>query len=111
LNTAEALAAIFEYVREVNTSLDGGEFQEENRWDAAHVLEVFDGVFDVLKRSDRAEPMAEKNGSGELRLSDIDIHELNAERNQAKKSRNFMRADEIRKSLQGKGIILEDTKE
>jgi cysteinyl-tRNA synthetase len=111
LNTAEALAAIFEYVREVNTALDGGEFQEENRWDAARVLEVFDSIFDVLKRSDRAVPAAEKNGSGALALSDIQIDEMIAERNQAKKSRNFTRADEIRKSLQERGIILEDTKE
>src|SRR5581483_6749789 len=111
LNTAEALAAIFEYVREVNSALDAGEFREENRWDAARVLEVFDGVFDVLKRGDRAQAAAERNGAGEVALSDVEIDELIAQRTQAKKSRDFSRADEIRKSLQDKGIILEDTKE
>ncbi len=42
LNTAEALAAVFEYVRAMNTALDEKQFQEENRWDAARVLEIFD---------------------------------------------------------------------
>ncbi len=52
LNTAEALGAIFEYVREVNAALDRGELLEDNRWDAARVLEVFDSIFDVLKPSE-----------------------------------------------------------
>ncbi len=52
LNTAEALAAIFEYVRAMNTAIDEGQFREENRWDAARVLEIFDGVFDILKPGD-----------------------------------------------------------
>ena len=51
LNTAEALAAIFEYVRAMNTALDENQFQEDNRWDAARVLEIFDSIFDVLKPS------------------------------------------------------------
>ena len=51
LNTAEGLAAIFEYVRAMNTALDDDQFQEDNRWDTAKVLEVFDTVFDVLKPS------------------------------------------------------------
>ena len=51
LNTAEALAAIFEYVRAVNTAMDENQFCEENRWEAAKVLEIFDSVFDVLKPS------------------------------------------------------------
>ncbi len=54
LNTAEALAAIFEYVRAINTAIDQDRFCEENRWEAAKVLEVFDGVFDVLKPYDRS---------------------------------------------------------
>src|SRR5581483_6266219 len=47
LNTAEAQAAIFEYVRAMNTAIDEDRFQEENRWDAARVLEIFDSIFDV----------------------------------------------------------------
>ncbi len=108
LNTAEALAAVFEYVREVNKALDEGHFQEENRWDAARVLEVFDTVFDVLKPSDAL--LAAKQGK-EAILSDAEIEAIIAERTSAKRTRDFARADTIRISLMDKGVILEDTKE
>jgi len=104
LNTAEALAAIFEYVRAVNTSLDENHFQEDNRWDAAKVLEVFDTVFDVLKPTP---PSAAKTDG----LSDSEIDALIAERNEAKKAKNFKRSDEIRNLLLEKSILLEDTKD
>ena len=104
LNTAEALAAIFEYVRAMNTALDDNQFHEENRWDAARVLEVFDTVFDVLKPT----PANAAKASGP---SDAEIEALIEERNQAKKSKNFKRSDEIRNLLLEKGILLEDTKD
>ncbi len=112
LNTAEALAAVFEYVRTVNTSIDEGQFLDENRWEAAKVLEVFDLVFDVLKRSDTLPSVNGDTGAdGGPSLSDRQIEALIEERTQAKKSRNFQRSDEIRKELAEQGIILEDTKD
>jgi cysteinyl-tRNA synthetase len=104
LNSAEALAAIYEYVRAMNTALDENQFQEDNRWDAGKVLEIFDSVFDVLKPS--APAAAVEDG-----LKDADIDALIAERNDAKKSKNFKRSDEIRNLLLEKGILLEDTKD
>ena len=109
LNTAEALASIFEYVREVNTAVDEGEFREENRWDAARVLEIFDTVFDVLKPSNPVPDSA--NGAGGPSLSDTEVETLITKRTQAKKSRDFALSDEIRKLLQEKGVTLEDTKD
>ncbi len=44
-------------------------------------------------------------------LSDARVEELIAERNAAKKARNFARSDQIRQELLDAGIILEDTKE
>jgi cysteinyl-tRNA synthetase len=112
LNTAEALAAIFEYVRAINTAIDENHLQEENRWEAAKVLELFDSVFDVLKSPERP-PFATSDGGPEPvpSLTDAQIEALIEERTQAKKSRNFKRADEIRADLQEKGITLEDTKD
>ena len=112
LNTAEALAAIFEYLRAMNTAIDDNNFHEENRWDAARVLEVFDGVFDVLKPSDIStgqQPV--EAGQRVPSLSDSEIEAFIEERTQVKKARNFARADEIRALLHEKGIVLEDTKD
>jgi len=102
LNTAQALAAVFEYVREMNTALDENQFCEGNRWeDAARVLEVFDRIFDVLKPSALAKPT----------LSDTEIEERIAERMRAKQARDFARADAIRAELLEQGVIIEDTKD
>jgi cysteinyl-tRNA synthetase len=107
LNTAEALAAVFEYVRAINTALDENQFQEENRWDAARVLEIFDSIFDVLKPSG-----GPAGGTVEVAVpSNGEIDGYITERQQAKKSRDFARADQIRALLESKGILLEDTKE
>jgi cysteinyl-tRNA synthetase len=112
LNTAEALAAIFEYVRAMNSALNDGQFKEENRWDAARVLEIFDRIFDVLKPGDIAGITAEETGTdGLLPLSDPEVEAYIEQRADAKKSRDFARADEIRLLLQERGVVLEDTKE
>jgi cysteinyl-tRNA synthetase len=100
LNTAEALAAVFEYLRDANIALDAGEFHAGNLAGARALLELFDSVFEVLKPSAAADGIAEN-----------EIEQLIAERTAAKKSRNFARADEIRNQLLEAGVILEDTKD
>jgi cysteinyl-tRNA synthetase len=100
LNTAEALAAVFEYVRETNSAMDSGEFRAGNVASAQSLLEHFDSVFDVLRVT------VQDTG-----LSDARIEELIAERNAARKSRDFKRSDAIRDELAASGVILEDTKE
>jgi cysteinyl-tRNA synthetase len=110
LNTAEALAAIYEYVRAMNTAIDQNQFREENRWDAARVLEVFDSIFDVLKPS---EPDAGESGETPETgpPADSEIERLVEERTAAKKARDFQRADAIRAELLDRGVVLEDTKD
>jgi len=100
LNTAEALAAIFEYVRDTNSNMDAGEFREGNRAAALELFARFDSIMDVLK------PTVREDGITEAR-----IDALIAERVQAKKTKNFKRSDEIRAELLEGGVILEDTKE
>ena len=100
LNTAEALAAVFEYVRDTNTMMDAGQFRAGNAAGALGLLSKFDAIFDVLTPSQKA------GGIG-----DAAVDALVSERTQAKKSKNFARADEIRKQLTEAGIILEDTKD
>jgi cysteinyl-tRNA synthetase len=100
LNTAEALGAIFEFVRETNTAMDAERFKQANVGPALELLAHFDSIFDVLRP-----------GMQEGAMTDAEIESLVAERAQAKKSRNFARSDEIRNLLLDKGVVLEDTKD
>ena len=98
LNTAEALGAIFEYIRDANSAMDSGEFRSGNVPAALDLLQLFDSVFDVLSPSATAG------------ISDAKVNALVAERTAAKKARDFARADQIRDQLLEQGIVLEDTK-
>ena len=99
LNTAEALAAVFEYVRDANSAMDSGEFRAGNVPAALAFLARFDSIFDVLK------PTAQEG-----QLTDAAVDALIEERAAAKKAKNFARADQVRQQLLDQGIILEDTK-
>jgi cysteinyl-tRNA synthetase len=99
LNTAGALAAAFEYVRDTNTAMDSGDFRSGNAAAALQLFSQFDAIFDVLRTS-------VQQGA----ISDGDVERLIADRTQAKKARDFRRADQIRDELLQQGVILEDTK-
>jgi cysteinyl-tRNA synthetase len=125
LNTAEAAAAISEMVRTANSAADAGTLATENVSGILGVLAQFDAIFAVLEDRDAeltraALAWAEAEGRigeaapelvAKLALSDAEIDALIAERTQAKKTRNFARADAIRVDLLAKGILIEDSKE
>src|ERR1700689_3785547 len=100
LNTAEALAAVFECVRDQNTAMDSGEFPAGNVTAALEFLDEFDSIFDVLRPSRK-----------ETGISDAEVEGLIAERAAAKQNRDFARSDQVRAQLSEAGVILEDTKE
>ncbi len=128
LNTAQALGAIFDMVRDVNAAADAGEVNKDNVPALLKVLEEFDSIFPVLKDDDAAKVRATvewANAEGlqdkvsaetaELAkaaaLSDAQIEKLVAEHSQARKSRDFARSDAIRNQLAENGVILENTKD
>ena len=96
-NTADAVSAIFELVKFINTNSS-----TEN---TSGYLQALKDT--LVKYCDILGINAERKKE----LLDQDIEALIEERQQARKARNFARADEIRNELLEKGIILEDTRE
>ena len=96
-NTADAIAAIFEIVKAANSKIT-----------SANSKELIQKVLDkVLKLSDILGLQVKKKEE----LLDDEIEQLIQDRQSARKSKDFARADEIRNLLLEKGIILEDTRE
>ena len=111
LNTAVALAAIFDLVRDANTAMDRGEFRQGDAAPMLAVMEMFDAIFAVL-RDDDAEKLSALGVSPKSpTLSDSEIEVLVAERQAARKRRDFAASDRIRDQLAANGIILEDSRD
>ncbi len=96
-NTADALAAIFELVKFANTNVQEGSSAEF----AAYTLDMMTKLSDVLGL------IIEKKEE----ILDEEIENLIQERQNARKAKDFARADEIRGLLLEKGIELKDTRE
>ena len=96
-NTADAISAIFELVKFVNTNTSESSSKA--------FLEALKA--EIIMLSDICGLIVEKQEE----MLDADIEALIAERQAARKEKNFVRADEIRDELLSKGIILEDTRE
>ena len=96
-NTADAIAAIFDFVKFINTNASGNSSKEylgklhERLAELSNVLGII---------VDKKEEML-----------DAEIEKMIEERQAARKNRDFARADQIRADLLAKGIVLEDTRE
>ena len=95
-NTANAIAVLFEITRDINTLL-------QNESVSAAVLQTLLGFYDELLGLFGFLP-SEQSSDG-----DAEIEALVAERAQAKKEKNYKKADEIRARLGEMGVTLEDT--
>ena len=121
LNTAEALAAIFDLVRDANTAMDHGEFRGVDRPVFLDLLERWDRIFAVLEDTDHAKlrqfglaDTRDARPAADALLvegpSDEEIAQRVAERDTARRRGDFARSDKIRADLLSAGVILEDTK-
>jgi cysteinyl-tRNA synthetase len=111
LNTAQALAAAYDLVREANVAIDKGEFRQDDATAAQEFLATFDRVFAVLEDNDAAKLNELGYGKDANALRDADIEKLVAERQAARKRRDFASSDRIRQELADRGIILEDNRD
>lgn len=97
LNTADAIAAVFDIVREVNLKFSGGSgFSREITEFSQSLIRELGGVLGIAVK--------QRNKS-----IDSEIQELIDKRQQARKEKNWKLADEIRDKLKDMGITLEDT--
>lgn len=97
MNTADAISAVFELVKFMNTNTNENSSAAFAQALKAQLEELADILGLII---DKAPEML-----------DEEIENMIAERQAARKARNFARADEIRNELLEKGIILEDTRE
>ncbi|ABF42992.1 cysteinyl-tRNA synthetase [Candidatus Koribacter versatilis Ellin345] len=128
LNTAEALAPIFDLVRDVNAAADAGEVKRGDVASLLEALQKFDEIFAVLNDDDSgkvkfAVDWANQEGKADkisaetaemakaAGLSDEKVEALVAEHSAARKAKDFKRSDAIRAELMESGIILENTKD
>jgi cysteinyl-tRNA synthetase len=128
MNTAQALAATFDMVREANNAADKHELKQGDVAPLLKALDVFDAIFAVMNDDDAAKvkktvEWAESEGltdkiSPQAReiasaagTSNAQIDALVKEMQDARKTKNFARGDAIRNELNQMGIIVEVTKD
>ncbi len=96
INTADAISVIFDLVKFANTNYTETT-PKANVDEALSLIKELCNVLGILEVKD-------------VQILDDDIEALIEERNNARKEKNFARADEIRDMLKENGIILEDTR-
>src|SRR6185295_5757432 len=98
LNTSIALAAVHNLSREVNTALARKQVKAEDQRELLGAIDHIDTVLNIF-------------GEQQREMLDSEVQSLIDERQEARRRRDFGRADEIRDELANRGIILEDTKD
>ena len=111
LNTARALGAVFEFVREANIAMDKGEFASADVPAVQRFLQTFDQIFAVLENNDAQKLQVLGYAQESSNAGDADIEKLVVERQVARQTRDFATGDRIRKELEKRGIILEDSRD
>jgi cysteinyl-tRNA synthetase len=111
LNTAIALAAVFDLVRDVNVAIDRGEIFQDDVPSILAALRKFDVIFAVLPNDDDEKLRRLGYLHSDAALSDSAVEKLVTERQAARQARDFEKSDEIRRRLADSGIILEDTRD
>jgi cysteinyl-tRNA synthetase len=96
LNVPKALAALFRFQRDINSLIDAGKLGSGDAGDALAALKKVDRVFGVMRFED------------DQRSAPAKVLKLIKDREEARKQKDYQRADEIRAQLKEMGIALED---
>jgi cysteinyl-tRNA synthetase len=111
LNTARALAAAFDLLRDTNIAMDKGDFRQGDVVAAQEFLATFDRIFAVMEDNDAEKLRALGFGPADSGPDDSEIEKLLADRQSARQRRDFAASDRIRKELADRGILIEDLKD
>jgi cysteinyl-tRNA synthetase len=93
-NTPKALAVLFDFIHETNPLIDKNEIGKENAEDILEFINNINSFFKVISKEDEIPE---------------EIQEFAEEREQARKNRDFEKADELRKKMDEKGYVVKDT--
>jgi cysteinyl-tRNA synthetase len=97
LNVSVALAALFDFVREVNALLDAGVVSRSEADEVSALMRGFDAVLGVIGEAEREEALPKE------------AEELIAKREEARKAKDWAAADALRVQLREMGVVVEDT--
>jgi cysteinyl-tRNA synthetase len=110
-NTARAIAGLHELTTEINRTMDDNPaVTAEDQAALRSAVSLVAGVLGILEEDPKGFlEQIKRSGLGETGLSESEIEDLIAQRNAARKAKDFKRADEVRDMLKEKGIQLKDT--
>ncbi|MCX8027598.1 MAG: cysteine--tRNA ligase [Thermodesulfovibrionales bacterium] len=111
-NTALAIGVIFDFLRTVNRYIDCMPPYEDAVRSIDKIkdtLTIFSGILNIFKKSPSEWQLVLLKSRG-ITISNDEIMRMIEERNNARKLKDYQRADSIRSELEKKGIILEDKK-
>jgi cysteinyl-tRNA synthetase len=95
LAISDALASLFDFIREINSRLDRKQLTKEEKEASLQLFSTFDAILDVLTPEETEVP--------------TEIEKLVKEREEARYSKNWKESDRLREELQKKGYVIEDT--
>lgn len=107
-NTSEAIAVLFEIIKELNRAV-----KEENAEQSALYYSTLRYLTNILGlvQYNVDDFLKSDIGQEALALTEVQIEDFIQQRKDAKKAKEFAKADEIRQSLLDQGIVLEDTRQ
>lgn len=97
LNTADAIAVIFELVKDVNLKISNSNYSKKSLENVLSLFRELTGILGIIEDK----PSESKVGS--------EIEDLIKKREEARKEKNWKLADEIRDELKSKNVVIEDT--
>lgn len=99
LNTADALSAVFELVREINTLIAGGNAVKGELKACADIFDEMTGVLGICYNRNKEDAIPEE------------ILKLASQRQEARKAKDFVKADALRDKISELGYIIEETRQ